>query len=137
MSWGLLGLLVLVTGWAVYASRGWLREKDATTAVSDLLRGERKLNADQAIEIASLKQQLAQAKTLAAIAQKQRNDAQLAERQKIATRIRNAKPEDAAAEVNRILSEPIQTTDSTGLISVVKPAPVVDIRTGGPITELK
>lgn len=120
MTWALLVLLAAVTAWAIYTSRGWLHEKDATTTVSDLLRGERALNAEQAIQIKSLSQQLAQAKTLAAIAQKQRNDADAAKTKATVDKIKAATPKEAAK-----------------LINETSPAPVVDIRTGGPITELK
>lgn len=118
MSWALLVMLAGVTSWAIYASRGWLHEKDATTTAEDLLRGTKELVASQATEIQSLKQQLAQAKTLAAIAQKQRNDADATKRAATVDKIKAATPKEAAKLINET-------------------APVVDIRTGGPITELK
>ena len=123
MSWALLVLLAATTTWAIYTSRGWLNEKDATTAAEDLLRGERALNAEQAIQIKSLSQQLAQAKTLAAIAQKQRNDATSAATKATVDKIKAATPKEAAKLINE--TAPAQ------------PAVVVDIRTGGPIGELK
>lgn len=123
MSWALLVLLGAAMTWAIYTSRGWLNEKDATTAAEDLLRGERSLNAEQAIQIKSLSQQLAQAKTLAAIAQKQRNDATTAATRATVDKIKAATPKEAAKLINE-----------TG---PAQPAVVVDIKTGGPITELK
>lgn len=128
-----LSLLALALGTAlVFAVRWGITAKDEANAAGDLLRGTKDLVASQEIQIKSLSQQLAQAKTLAAIAQKQRNEAQSAERKRIADRIRTAKPDDAAKIVNDILAEPL-----TEPLAVVKPAPVVDIRTGGPIEELK
>lgn len=118
MSWALLVLLALVTGWAIYASRGWLNEKDATTAIGDLYRAMTAERDRLAIDNRSLLQQLAQSKTLAAIAQKQRNDATSAATKATVEKIKAATPKEAAKLINET-------------------SPVVDIKTGGPITELK
>lgn len=122
VTWALLVMLAGAIAFGIWAARGWLHEKDATTAAEDLLRGERALNAEQAIQIRSLSQQLAQAKTLTAIAQKQRNDATEAKTKATVEKIKAATPKEAAKLINETSPEP---------------AVVVDIRTGGPITELK
>lgn len=103
--------LVLALRWGITA-------KDEANAAGDLLRGTKELVSQQAIDIQSLKQQLAQAKTLAAIAQKQRNDATSAATKATVEKIKAATPKEAAKLINET-------------------SPVVDIRTGGPITELK
>lgn len=127
---GLTLAVVLLVRWGM---DGW----NTANTNGDLYRETVKLRDQYAVDVARLKQENAIATTRLKIAEKQRNDAQTAERQKIAARIRAAKPDEAAKVVNEILAEPIQSADATGLISVVKPAPVVDIRTGGPIGELK
>lgn len=118
MSWALLVLLAATTTWAIYASRGWLNEKDATRTAEDMLRGTKTLVDQQAAEIASLKTQVAANKTLAKIAQDQRNQATAAKTKATVDKIKAATPKEAAKLINET-------------------APVVDIRTGGPIEELK
>lgn len=123
MSWALLVLLAATTTWAIYTSRGWLNEKDATRTAEDMLRGTKKLVDQQAAEIASLKTQVAAAKALAKIAQDQRNQATAAKTKATVDKIKAATPKEAAKLINE--TAPAQ------------PAVVVDIKTGGPITELK
>lgn len=102
----------------VWSIRTAIAAKDDTATIGDLYRETVKLRDAQTVEIQSLKQQLAQAKVLAALAQKQRNDATSAATKATVEKIKAATPKEAAKLINET-------------------APVVDIRTGGPIEELK
>lgn len=114
-----LSLVALALGVGLVLAVRWgMTAKDEANTAGDLLRGTRELVATQAIEIQSLKQQLATAKTLAAIAQKQRNDAKAASDVATVKKIKDAStPKEAAAAVNEAM-----------------PRVVVDMK---PITELK
>lgn len=107
----------------VWAVRSAIAAKDESATIGDLYRETVKLRDQQAVEIASLKQQLATAKTLAAIAQKQRNDATSAATKATVDKIKAATPKEAVKLINET--------------APARPAVVVDIKTGGPITELK
>lgn len=102
----------------VWAVRSAIAAKDESATIGDLYRETVKLRDQQAVEIASLKQQLATAKTLAAIAQKQRNDASAA---KTAATVKKIKEAPTAKDAAKVVNEALP----------------IDIRTGGPIEELK
>lgn len=119
MTFALLAVLALALGVGLVLSVRWgMAAKDEANAASDMLRGTKELVAQQAVEVASLKQQLAQAKTLAAIAQKQRNDAEAKKTAATVEKIKQATPKEAARLIN-------ETNPTLTLIE------------GGPIEELK
>lgn len=111
MTWLLASLLAVAIVALVWSVHGWVGSMTATANISDMYRAMSKRCDEQTIEIASLKQQLAQAKTLAAIAQKQRNDATASATKATVEKIKAASPKDAAAIVNAALPADVTITE--------------------------